>query len=546
MGDMGRIEEAVATVIGSSFQYPFLFIGSGMSRRYLGAPDWVGLLRGVCSDVLGDEYAYAKFVSRARSSLGASTLDDAPPGLLPEVASLMEAEVNETLLTGAGFSSFRNVHSLELARGGLSPMKAFIAERLTAMEPEDSPELSILREAGVGKVSGIITTNYDLLCERVFPDFDVHVGERGMLFHDASYAQELYKIHGSVSDPGSMVLTAQDYRAFDEGKDYLAAKLLTIFLEYPVIFLGYSIQDENIKSMLASVARCVGQSHMNEVKNRLLFVRYSSGGGGAVGNVTFNFDGQSVVMTCIDTDDFSSIYRAIAGAKKTFPLRLVKELKGNVYNLASEIDPSSDVAISGLDSILSSPDAAKKVVIGVARFSGEIGVPLTPEDIFRDVLLDDLCIDPKAIVTHYLNAFARRLSKAIPVFKYANALGWTDLGPDVEAVITAKVSLESFRTNTLKEARRKHERTLRDAGALSVDGMISFYGEGLAYKKMGILNEDEIDADELGRYLIRLLDKGNKACLLKDTDFRKMIIIYDFMRYGNGRPEKRKSPDLHH
>lgn len=535
-----EIKRAVSDVVSSSRQYPFLFVGSGLSRRYLGSPDWVGLLRGISEEALGDPYAYARFVSRARVELGMSTLDGDAASLLPEVASLMEADVNDSLLSSGRFEQFRSVHGEELASATVSPMKLLVSDRLSALEPRPCEELDLLAEVGSGKLSGVITTNYDRLCERVFPGFDVKVGEHGMLFHESSFAQELYKIHGSVDEPGSLVLTSADYRAFDEGKDYLVAKLLTIFLEFPVIFLGYSIQDENVKKILASVARCVGRRRMEEAKNRMLFVRYAPGGSG-VGTVSFSFNGLAMEMTCVETADFSPIYEALGEAKKTFPLKLVRELKGNVYRLASQIDPSSDVVVSGLDGILSSPDASKRIVIGVAKFSGEIGCPLKPEDVFRDVLLDDLRYDPADIEKHYLNSFVRRLSGAVPVFKYASTLEWRGLGPSVSKLIAERVSLESFRTKTLKNARAKFKLRESSAASLSVGGMIDRYGFDSAYKKMGILNEDEISVPELGSYLVKLLRKDEEDSLLRDSDFRKMVIIYDFVKYRYG-----KSPDLNH
>lgn len=539
MASRDEIKKAVSDVVASSRQYPFLFVGSGLSRRYLGSPDWVGLLRGISEEALGDPYAYARFSSRARAGLGLSTLDDDAASLLPEVASLMEEEVNDSLLSSERFEDFRAMHGDELASASVSPMKMLVSDWLSSLEPDQCEELDLLARVGSGKISGVITTNYDRLCESLFPDFDVRVGERGMLFHESSFAQELYKIHGSVTEPDSLVLTSADYRAFEDGKDYLVAKLLTIFLEFPVIFLGYSIQDANVREILASVARCVGQRRMDEMKSRMLFVRYAPGEN-SVGGISFSFNGLAMEMTCVATDDFSPIYEALGEAKKTFPLKLVRELKGNVYRLAAQIDPSSDVVVSGLDGILSSPDASKRVVIGVAKFSGEIGCPLNPEDVFRDVVLDDLCYDPADIERHYLNSFVGRLANAVPVFKYASALGWSGLGPAVSSLVDARTSLESFRTATLKKARAKFERREPPVGALSVGGMIGRYGFDSAYKKMGILNEDEISVPELGSYLADLL-RGGDDSLLRDSDFRKMVIIYDFMKY-----RYRKSPDLNH
>lgn len=42
------------------------------------------------------------------------------------------------------------------------------------------------------------------------------------------------------------MINKEDYLRFQEKSAYLAAKLMTIFMEYPIIFLRYSINDSNI------------------------------------------------------------------------------------------------------------------------------------------------------------------------------------------------------------------------------------------------------------------------------------------------------------
>ena len=66
-----------------------------------------------------------------------------------------------------------------------------------------------------------------------------------------------------------------DYQKFHDKGKYLAAKLMTIFMEYPIIFMGYSLPSDDIsyRSMLSS--RCQQKNKKGD-KLRVTVVLYDS------------------------------------------------------------------------------------------------------------------------------------------------------------------------------------------------------------------------------------------------------------------------------
>lgn len=522
-----RIKSIIHKAVDDAGRYPFLFIGSGLSRRYCGTPGWEGLLSDICAEVLDDPYAFARFKSQAKIAVQNGEVESE----LPYVATLMESEVNHELFASDEFAAFREDHSDELT-GDASPMKIYVADKIARARLVESAETEKLAKAGREKVAGIITTNYDCMCETLFPGFTTYVGESDLLFSDQAFSQEIYKIHGSVSRAGSIVLTSADYAEFAQKRKYLSAKLLTLFVEYPVIFLGYSIQDENIRSILGDTCECLPDDKLKRLGKRLIFVQHATDT--SVGEIAMSFGGRTLSMTKITTDDFESIYDAMRSFRKMYSTRFIRELRGSVFRLAEHIDPSSDIIVSGIDNVLNDLDPDQKIVIGLSVSPSSIGKPISPEDIFEDIVLDNLRYDPKFIVENYLNMYVRQRPNNMPVFKYTRGLGG-EVGKDIATYLPTLTSIDSYRSETFRKSMPATRR--RFEGSLSIKGLANACAPKSPFAFIPCLSEEEMDVDDLEALLKRALaDVGNdpakKRALLKDSHYRKCVRIYDFLRYG--------------
>lgn len=229
---------------------------------------WDELLKVFCEEYSGNDFQYNVYSSQVE--------ERDYYGKQPAIATLLEKDYNNTVLTADRYKDFREKHNLELKNND-SALKIAVSEHLSyaQFEPKNE-EIALLRQLGKRSISGVITTNYDTLLEKIYPEYAVYVGQEELLFNNISGIGEIYKIHGSITNPNSLVLTSLDYAEFEQNASYLIAKLLTIFLEYPVIFMGYSLSDRNIRNIFKTISNCLTQEKLDQLKDRFIFVEYSN------------------------------------------------------------------------------------------------------------------------------------------------------------------------------------------------------------------------------------------------------------------------------
>lgn len=118
------------------------------------------------------------------------------------------------------------------------------------------------------RVREAITTNFDSLYEAASerplsaddsaqPGLDVLPWARS-----SDNRRWLLKAHGDTNRSGGLVLTAQSYAEFTKTHDVIADILSTMFvLSREVLFVGYSLGDENIRALIDRAARHHRQYH---------------------------------------------------------------------------------------------------------------------------------------------------------------------------------------------------------------------------------------------------------------------------------------------
>lgn len=404
---------------------PYLFIGSGISRRYINLPDWKGLLRKFAENC-GENFDYHL-----------ATAD----GDLPAAATSIARTFHETWWHNPEYEKQREEYAsvVESAEGGL---KVAIAEFIRANDtltegapgvsnPHLAAEIALLRAA---VVDGVITTNYDSLTDQLFPDFQPYVGQDELLMSDAQFIAETYKIHGAASQLLSMVLTAGDYERSSERNHYLVAKLLTIFAEHPVIFVGYSLSDTYVNEILNNIATAVGPERLGELSRRIYFVEWNPDPTSSpfMEQTSIDRGGSRLPITRIESHSYDWIWNVLSQLERPFPAAILRQLRKHVFDLVTQPEPEDTREVVRAIPIDSDTAEQYRVVFGVGAFSDKdlqnlstIGRTLSRADIVQDVLgIRKRTLDPENVLFSGIPDAIRPGNKSyIPVHKYLQETG---------------------------------------------------------------------------------------------------------------------------
>ncbi|MCZ0984380.1 SIR2 family protein [Streptomyces diastatochromogenes] len=524
--DEAQLEAGLTAHLSQLTAAPFLFVGSGMSRRYLGLPGWEELLEQFSAD-LPRPYAYY------RATAG---------GDLPGTASLMAADFHE-VWWGPGYADRRG--GAPAPSGPQSALKREIARELasrsritdSARLREDgtlAEELELLRQA---TIDGVVTTNYDTLLTEIFPEFRSYVGQDQLLFSDAMGIAETYYIHGNVTEPDSLVLTAEDYERFDERNAYLAAKLLTIFVEHPVIFLGYSLSDRNVTSILKAITACLTSRNIGHLANRLIAVEWHpQTEEPQMAPSTLVFDQALVPITLIRAGDFRPVFRALAALDRPFPAALLRTLRDHVYQLV--LNPPSEPSSLVVADIDSPQAAGMRVVFGVGRFdAGDIADlgyrSLARIDLVHDVLgTGEQPLRAEGVLANALPHLLRT-TKYVPLWKYLretgriSAEGTVDTdGLDERITTVTGRRVEDLRPSA-SYVKRFVNLTPRPRTPADLDNLGLVELVHLA----PLLDPGDYDPEQLRKILLQRMDQCGPGTS-HATAFHKCVCLYDLLRYG--------------
>lgn len=102
-----------------------------------------------------------------------------------------------------------------------------------------------------------ITTNYDLLFDHVIQDFLGREVRAVVNDDDIPHADPIIyvKLHGDIARPETIVLTYDDYDTRFEKNPNLLHLLYSLLAQNLVLFVGYSLRDSNVLSVVRKISR---------------------------------------------------------------------------------------------------------------------------------------------------------------------------------------------------------------------------------------------------------------------------------------------------
>lgn len=485
--------------------HPVLFLGTGVSLRYLNTSyTWDGLLRHISTELKGNGEYYLD----VKASCEVDGRYD-----FPKMASLIEKDFNEALLTDRN-GKFKEINDFfyESMEKGVnhSRFKIYISKLLGDLEIRESIKGEVSELKKIRKnIASIITTNYDLFIENTF-EFQPLIGNDILLSNPYG---AVYKIHGCVTDPLKIIITENDYKKFDTKYELIRAQLLSIFIHNPIVFMGYGIGDENIKSLLKTIFTYVEPNSYDakKIRDNFLLVEYEKGSDSHdICEHDIDIEGFSTIrINKIKTDDFKEVYSAISDLE--LPISAMDIRK--VQNIVKEIYAGGSIKVNITEDLDTLNNSDKIIAIGSSK-TIQYQYQTSAEMMTNYFKIID---ESNSQILTLINKYTIQKSQYFPVFAFSSIYSGIN---NIEVMKERqKTKVESAIGALSAPCKVKHN---------TIDEIMSDESVTDSNKYNAILwstyNED-LELDEVESFLRNFPDKSG-------THYRRILCAFDIKKYG--------------
>lgn len=506
----------ISEFIANYKNHPVLFIGSGLSQRYLtNSYTWENLLKYIAFEIYQNDEKFTDLRYKHKNGINGD-ID------FSKLATDLEQDFNAILEQDRN-GKFQHINDIFYTQKQASRFKIYITELLKELKYRDdiSDEVQRLKNAGKN-IASIITTNYDKLVEDIF-GFEPLIGNDILLSNPYG---SVYKIHGCYTDPESIIITADDYERFHKRYELIQAQLISIFIHNPIVFLGYSISDENIKRILETIFSYIPQKSelAEKLKRNFLLVEYQENSGNQIvssHNIQLN-NGTLISINKISTDNYSEIYNSLEKLELPVSVMDIKKV-GNIIREIQRDGSNSAIKVHIVEDIDELKNSDKILAIGSDK---TLNIEIKDKkDLLR--LYFKIINDKSHSLVKCISVYTISSSEWFPVFGFSQLVK----GEIIDEILSNKLKKlkkqQEEKILELKKELKDNENRFRQFSSIddvfeSQDIITSLQHKNVQWL---ILN-NHINLDLVRDYLTK-----NKSAL-DQTDFRKILCIYDYKTYS--------------
>jgi len=485
--------------------HPVLFVGTGVSLRYLkNSYTWDGLLSQVAFDLKENKEFYLDIKSKSEEN-GKYKYD--------KIATLLEREFNDDLSNDRDgkFKDINDVFYENMEKGiNLSRLKIYISKLLSEIEFKEEmldevKELKKIRK----NIGSIITTNYDTLIETIF-EFNPLIGNDILLSNPYG---SVYKIHGCISNPSKVIITENDYIEFKEKYELIRAQLLSLFIHNPIIFIGYSIGDENIKNILKTIFTYIepNSEAAEKIRKNFLLVEYDhENESEEITEHDIDLEGFSTIrINKIKTHNFKPIYESLS--ELHLPISAMDVRK--VQDIVREIYSGGEIKVNITEDLDTLKNSDRIIAIGSSK---TISYQYQSASEMMSNYFKIIDESNKQLLS-LIDKYTIQNTQYFPIF------GFSIINPDLEKIDELKgqqISKITALLNTMSGVCKNTYTCIED---IYNDSSITVSNKSNAV--VWAIMKNEVDFDEVEQYL---RTHSNKM----DTDYRKELCAYDLKKFS--------------
>ena len=521
--------------IVESKKLPVLFVGSGIPKRYLSHyPNWDELLEMSFKKYNSDIFQLQMHIDSLKRS-GMSDFE-----VNENLASIIENDFNKAFFERKITLNIGNKKNPSWVRRNISPYKMYLSSFFKKMSLNNDPrlknELDKFRQLKA-KISAVITTNYDLFLEtEIFSeDYAIFVNQSQLFDADSYNISEIYKIHGSATDANSIIITKQDYDKFNDSRKLIIAKMLTLFAESPIVFMGYSFTDENIQSIISDFLGCLSEQQLKDIYDHFVFISFKKNESDLIEikRIITTRSGNEIPITEIQTDNFLKVFEILNRITPSISPAKIRETKRVVKTIVDASTSSdADAVIVGIDDISSMDLSDKPLAIAIGyrdSILSKFGYGLFDDAlIIEDILYDNKHFDATSMCIDRFKSIA--CTRLLPVFKYVRQ-------STVSIPEDSKLYKYILLHNEINKIIPKNiTKSLHNIPEISEYSMLldEIHSLDDINKKSGVLlkNINNFSNEEI-RNVCKEIFESHKDCVKASTNFKRCVMCLDLKENYN-------------